>query len=83
MKWRYSKYTLKRGLELVKTKTALTITTASLVVGGATGLSVVLIGNSNADSNSINFEAPAYTTGSINGQHGWSALGSAGHGCAT
>ena len=35
-----------------------------------------------ADSNSINFEAPTYTTGSINGQDGWSSLGSAMMGCA-
>lgn len=35
-----------------------------------------------ADSSSINFEAPTYTTGSINGQDGWSSLGSASQGCA-
>lgn len=35
-----------------------------------------------ADSTSINFEAPTYHTGSIDGQDGWSSAGSAGHGCA-
>ena len=35
-----------------------------------------------ADSVSINFENPPYTTGIINGQDGWTATGSAGSGCA-
>lgn len=35
-----------------------------------------------ADSVSVNFENPPYTLGVINGQDGWSALGSAGSGCA-
>lgn len=35
-----------------------------------------------ADSSFIDFESGTYTTGSINGQDGWSALGSAGLGCA-
>ena len=30
----------------------------------------------------INFENPPYATGTINGQDGWSSLGSAGSGCA-
>ncbi len=30
----------------------------------------------------IDFEAPTYTTGTINGQDGWSSLGAAGSGCA-
>lgn len=30
----------------------------------------------------INFESPTYTIGGINGQDGWTALGSAGSGCA-
>jgi hypothetical protein len=34
----------------------------------------------NADSNAIDFES--YTPGSINGQDGWSSLGSVGSGCA-
>ena len=41
-----------------------------------------LLFSASADSNSINFEAPTYTTGSINGQDGWSSLGSAMMGCA-
>lgn len=35
-----------------------------------------------ADSVSINFESPTYTTGVINGQDGWKSLGAAGSGCA-
>ncbi len=35
-----------------------------------------------ADSVSIDFESGTYTTGSINGQDGWSSLGSIGSGCA-
>lgn len=35
-----------------------------------------------ADSVAVNFENPPYVTGSINGQDGWTALGSAGSGCA-
>jgi hypothetical protein len=35
-----------------------------------------------ADSNSVNFESPTYTIGSINGQDGWTSTGSAGSGCA-
>ncbi len=35
-----------------------------------------------ADSASVNFESPTYTVGSINGQDGWKATGSAGSGCA-
>jgi hypothetical protein len=35
-----------------------------------------------ADSRSINFEAPTYTPGVINGQDGWTSLGAAGSGCA-
>jgi hypothetical protein len=34
-------------------------------------LSAVFIGSSYADTKGINFESPAYTTGSINGQNGW------------
>ncbi|HSW87586.1 MAG TPA: hypothetical protein VLG12_00310 [Candidatus Saccharimonadales bacterium] len=36
-----------------------------------------------ADASSITFEPPTYHIGSINGQDGWSSLGSAGMGCAT
>ncbi|MCL4384197.1 hypothetical protein M1116_01995 [Patescibacteria group bacterium] len=35
-----------------------------------------------ADSLSVNFEPPTYTTGSVNGQDGWTSLGSVGSGCA-
>src|SRR5258708_163805 len=35
-----------------------------------------------ADSLSVNFENPPYTTGSINGQDGWTSTGSVGSGCA-
>ena len=35
-----------------------------------------------ADSVSVDFENPAYVPGSINGQDGWTSLGSVGSGCA-
>lgn len=35
-----------------------------------------------ADSNAVDFEPTTFTTGSINGQNGWTSLGSAGLGCA-
>ena len=36
-----------------------------------------------ADTVNVNFENPPYTLGSINGQDGWTSLGSVGSGCAT
>lgn len=46
-------------------------------------LAVFSLATAFADSNSINFEPPAYAPGSPNGQDGWVATGSAGVGCAT
>ena len=53
-------------------KRYLTRNTATLVaVIAAVATAAVFIGFAHADSNAINFEAPAYSTGSINGQNGW------------
>lgn len=51
----------------------------------AAGLSGLLLfsGVAAADTVSVNFENPPYTLGNINAQDGWSALGSAGSGCAS
>jgi hypothetical protein len=75
------RYNIRTGVKKIKTKTALAIT-GGLV--GVTGLvmGVAIPAISHADSSNINFEPTAYTVGSINGQNGWSALGSAGSGCA-
>ncbi len=43
---------------------------------------VAISPNGLADSSSINFEPPLYTSGSIHNQDGWSSSGSAGSGCA-
>ncbi len=55
-----------------------------ILVGGAAGALMLgaLAVPALADSLSINFESPTYTVGNINGQDGWTALGSAGSGCA-
>jgi len=49
--------------------------TRNVVMLGAISLtvamSVVFIARGYADSTAINFEAPAYSTGSIQGQNGW------------
>lgn len=46
------------------------------------GLLPMAAGVALADSASIDFDAPTYTIGTINGQDGWSSLGAAGSGCA-
>ena len=38
----------------------------------------ILVFSSIASAQTINFESPTYTVGSINGQDGWSAAGSVG-----
>jgi len=43
---------------------------------------LVFTGSALADTVGIDFESPAYTPGTINGQDGWSSLGAAGSGCA-
>ena len=53
-----------------------------LVAALVAALAAFSLATALADSNSINFEPPAYTLGSPNGQDGWVALGSAGSGCA-
>lgn len=41
----------------------------------AVAVSLVFAGSALADSTTIDFESPTYTTGSINGQDGWSSTG--------
>lgn len=55
-----------------------------IALASATLLAVPLVigYSAKADSSSITFEPPTYTTGTINGQDGWSSLGAAGSGCA-
>jgi hypothetical protein len=57
-------------MNLIRQYRRKTLTPAVLVA--LVVLSTVFIGLSYADSKGINFESPAYTTGSINGQNGWS-----------
>ena len=56
-----------KSVKRYMTRNALTF--VALVAVAATA--VVFIGLTYADSNSINFEAPTYSTGSIQGQNGW------------
>lgn len=55
-----------------------------ILIGSAAGALMVgaIAAPALADSLSINFESPTYSVGNINGQDGWTALGSAGSGCA-
>jgi len=70
------RYTLTKGVQKVKTRTALVLTATALAVGGGGGLSLAIFGTTHADTlSNINFESPAYTTGNINGQQGWSKTG--------
>jgi hypothetical protein len=78
MKHRYS---VQRGLEKIKTKTNLFISTLTIGFAGI-AMMVAVPAITHADSNVQNFESPTYTIGSINGQDGWTATGSAGTGCA-
>jgi hypothetical protein len=75
MRLRYSKYSVTRGLQRLKTRTAVVLAVTGLAVGGGGGLS--LLSSARADTlGNINFESPAYTLGNINGQNGWVKTGS-------
>ncbi len=74
------KYELLTGVTKFRTKLAIAFSTLALGVGGIVG-SVAIFGTAHADTSNINFES-GYSAGVINGQHGWSATGSAGSGCA-
>ena len=54
------------------------------VLGGVLVLALVFlaVGPSLADSLGVSFESPTYITGTVNGQDGWTSLGSEGSGCA-
>lgn len=57
MKLHYQKYTLARGVEKVKTKTAIVLSAIALVIGGGGGMSLALLGSAHAapqKSTSIN-----------------------------
>jgi uncharacterized protein (DUF2141 family) len=58
------------------------ITRLGFAAGLLVSLAAVMPGIAFADSLNINFESPTYTLGNINAKNGWSALGSAGSGCA-
>ena len=72
----YSKYDIATGVQKLKTRTGLLVSTAALLLSSGGGLSFALLGTTHADSlNGVNFESPAYVLGNINGQHGWSKTG--------
>jgi hypothetical protein len=48
---------------------------AGLLVSGAAALGMVVLGAASADSITVDFEAPTYSVGNINGQDGWSKTG--------
>jgi len=82
MRLNYRKHNVAHGVRQLKTKTAIIFSAFGLLVSG-TAVPVAVLGTANADSASINFEtSQGYSLGNINGQQGWSALGSAGSGCA-
>lgn len=76
MRMRYHHYSAKRGLQKLKTRTAIAISAIGLIVSSGFGLGLSLLSTAHADSSSlINFEQPAYSLGNINGQNGWSKTG--------
>lgn len=80
---RYKYYSLKSGVVRAKTKLAIAFSVLGLGAGGIVG-AVAIFGSAHADTKGpINFEtSQGYALGNINGQQGWTALGSAGLGCA-
>jgi len=48
MKLHYKKYTLARGVEKIKTRTAVVLSAVALALGGGTGLSLALFGTTHA-----------------------------------
>lgn len=51
-------------------------------IGVAVIAAVLLPQSAHASSAAADFEPPTYSTGTVNGQDGWSSLGAAGSGCA-
>jgi len=71
-----------QGVKKLRTKAQIILSTFS-IVAASLGLMLGLVpALASADSNNITFESPTYSVGNINGQDGWTALGSAGSGCA-
>src|SRR6185369_16027131 len=48
MKLYYKRYTLKRGVEKIKTRTAVVLSAITLAVGGGAGMSLALLGTTHA-----------------------------------
>lgn len=76
------KYNIHWGVARIKTKTTTALSILSVGVLGLGSTLAFVPGLASADSANVNFENPPYTTGTINGQDGWSSLGAAGSGCA-
>lgn len=71
-------YHYQLGLLKEKSKLVPVILALLLTMGLALFQSI----QAKADTSSINFETPTYTTGTIHNQDGWSSAGAAGSGCA-
>ncbi len=67
------KYEFKTGVTRIRTKLAIALSVLALGVGGIIG-SLAIFGAAHADSSNINFES-GYSTGNVDGQHGWSKAG--------
>ncbi len=67
------------GLQNIRLKTALLL---PVLAGAPIALAGLAPAIASADSTAVNFESPAYHTGVIDGQNGWSATGSVTGSCA-
>jgi hypothetical protein len=71
------KYNIRTGVQKIKTKTAISISIASLGLAGLGGAFAFIPTLTHADSaGPITFESPTYNLGDINGQNGWVKTGS-------
>jgi hypothetical protein len=76
MRMKYDRYTVTKGLQKVKTKTAIAISATAMIFGSGMGLALTQLGATHAESSPlINFESPKYSLGNIDGQNGWSKTG--------
>jgi hypothetical protein len=68
-------YTIESGVKRAKTKIAIALSSIGLLLGGG-GLSLAVLSTAQADSlPAIDFEAPTYAVGNIDGQNGWTKTG--------
>jgi len=63
MRLKYRKYSLQSGAKMVKTRLAMTLSAAALIMGGGTGVSLALFGTASADSGSSVIVTPTNTQG--------------------